>query len=101
MESKMSRAAARPDYGYVNAERRRHPRKAVRVPAEIMIGDTVQCECTILDISLGGAQLAIPAGYVLPDQFMIIPPSRLCRVAWRKEDRIGVAFQPEEPFTGR
>jgi hypothetical protein len=42
--------------------------------------------------------LAIPAGCVLPDQFMLIPPSRLCRVVWRKEDRVGVAFQAEEPF---
>ena len=96
----MSPAAARPDYGYINAERRRYPRKAVRIAAEISIGDAVQCECTILDISQGGAQLAIAAGFVVPDEFMLIPPSRLCRVAWRKEDRVGVAFQAEEPFTG-
>jgi hypothetical protein len=68
--------------------------------AEITIGDAVQCECTIIDISQGGAQLVIPAEFVLPDEFMLIPPSRLCRIAWRKEDRVGVAFQAEEPFTG-
>jgi len=51
-----------------------------------------------MDISQGGAQLAIPAGCALPDQFMLIPPSRLCRVAWRNGDRVGVTFQPDEPF---
>src|SRR5579862_3474875 len=97
----MSPASSRPDYGYVAAaERRRHPRKTVQIAAEITIGESVHYECTILDISQGGAQLAIPAGFVLPDEFMLIPPSRLCRVAWRKEDRVGVAFQAEEPFTG-
>lgn len=95
----MSQASHRPDFGYVGVEHRRHPRKDVRISAEITIGDSVRYECTIMNISQGGAMLAIPAGCVLPDQFMLIPPSRLCRVAWRKEDRVGVAFLPEEPFT--
>jgi hypothetical protein len=51
-----------------------------------------------MNISKGGALLAIPAGCVLPDLFMLIPPSRLCRVSWRNEDRVGVAFQADEPF---
>ena len=97
----MSRASPRPDFGYVNAERRRHPRRPVNVAAEITIGGQVHCECTVLDVSQGGAQLAIPAGFIVPDEFMLTPPSRLCRVAWRKADRVGVAFQAEEPFTGR
>jgi len=102
----MSPASSRPDFGYVDAERRdaerrRHPRETVRVSAETTIGGSVQCECTILDISKSGAQLAIPAGYALPDQFMLIPPSRLCRVVWRRDDRAGVEFQAEEPFTDR
>jgi hypothetical protein len=96
----MSRASLRPDYGYIDTERRQHPRKAVHIAAEITIGDAVQRECTIIDISQGGAQLAIPAACVLPDEFMLTPPSRLCRIAWRKEDRVGVAFQAEAPFTG-
>jgi len=96
----MAQTASRPDYGYIDAERRRYPRKTVRISAEITIGDAVLCECTIMDISQGGAQLAIPAGHVVPDQFLLTPPSRLCRVAWRKEDRVGVAFQSDEPFTG-
>ncbi len=94
----MSRVSLRPDFGYIDAERRRHARKTVRISAEITIGDSVQCECTIVNISPGGAMLAIPAGCVLPDQFMLTPPSRLCRVAWRNKDRVGVAFQPDEPF---
>jgi PilZ domain len=97
----VSQAAARPDFGYVDdAERRRHPRQAVHVAAEITIGNAVHCECTIVDISLGGAQLAIPKGFTVPDEFLLTPPSRLCRVAWRKDDRVGVAFQAEEPFSG-
>jgi hypothetical protein len=95
----MSRVSPRPDFGYIDDERRREPRKKVYISAEIMTNGTVQCECTIMNISLGGALLAIPAGCVLPDQFMLIPPSRLCQVAWRDDDRVGVAFQAEEPFT--
>jgi PilZ domain-containing protein len=94
----MSRVSSRPDFGYIDAERRKDPRKTVRIAAEITIGDSVQCDCTIINISQGGALLVIPAGFVLPDQFMLIPPSRLCRVAWRKEDRVGVAFQADESF---
>jgi len=94
----MSRVSSRPDFGYIDAERRKDPRKTVRISAEITIGDSVQCDCTIINISQGGALLAIPAGFVPPDQFTLIPPSRLCRVAWRNEDYVGVAFQAEESF---
>jgi hypothetical protein len=89
-----------PDYGYRGAERRSDPRKNVRISAEITIGDAILCECTIMNISKGGAMLVIPEGTMPPDQFMLTPPSRLCQVAWRKEDRIGVAFQSDEPFVG-
>ena len=34
--------------------------KAVHMAAEITFGDAIQFECTIIDISQGGAQLAIP-----------------------------------------
>jgi hypothetical protein len=95
----MSRVSSRPDFDYVTDERRKHPRQTVDISAEITIGGSVQCECTIMDISQGGAMLAIPAGCVLPDQFTLTPPSRLCRVAWRNEKHIGVAFQADEPFT--
>lgn len=96
MENGTSRVS--PDFGYINDERRRAPRKAVRISAEISIADSVMCECTIMNISDGGAMLKIPTGHVIPEEFMLIPPSRLCRVAWRKEDRIGVAFQTDERF---
>lgn len=89
-----------PDFGYINDERRRDPRKTVRILAEISIGSSVECECTIMDISDGGAMLVIPSGYVVPEEFMLVPPSRLCRVAWRNHDRVGVAFQAVEPFVG-
>lgn len=45
-----------------------------------------------------GAMLAIPTGYLLPEEFLLIPPSRLCRVAWRHGDRVGVAFQIGDTF---
>jgi PilZ domain len=99
MESEMSQASLRPDFGYISDERRSHPRRPVSIAAEIAIGDSIHHECTIMNISEGGALVAIPAGCVLPDQFMLIPPSRLCRVAWRNGNYVGVAFQTEEPFT--
>jgi len=96
----MSPTSPRPDFGYVDTERRRLPRKAVNISAEITIGDAVLCECTIMNINQGGAMLAIPSGCVVPDQFLLTPPSRRCRVAWRNKDRVGVAFEADEPFTG-
>jgi PilZ domain len=52
-------------------------------------------ECIVRDLSNGGARLA-PATVRVPDRFQIMfEASRLvrqCRVVWRRETEVGVAF---------
>jgi hypothetical protein len=52
--------------------------------------------CTVRDISLTGAALEVPSQIGIPAQFtLVIPNDGLhlpCHVVWRREFRIGVAF---------
>lgn len=53
-------------------------------------------DCTIRNLSDGGACLELPAGLGFPDAFDLMIGSagwrRPCRVTWRSRNRIGVAF---------
>jgi hypothetical protein len=53
--------------------------------------------CRIRNISQGGACLKVASQFGIPDDFDLIIGTdnwhRLCRVAWRKANRIGVAFE--------
>jgi hypothetical protein len=78
-------------------ETRIAPRHRVRKPAEIDYGGD-KIACTIRDISMTGAALefaysskAIPAAFTLlvPEDHLKLP----CRVVWRNDFRVGVAFQ--------
>jgi hypothetical protein len=54
----------------------------------------------ILDISTGGARLAVPADRTLPSRFGIILPGqqqRLCEVRWRLTHALGVRFVDRAP----
>jgi hypothetical protein len=73
----------------------------VHIPAYIEIGGS-RVECTILNMSAGGAMLAVAASQPIPDAFtLLITPSgslsRRCMVAWREVNRIGVAFEANHP----
>jgi hypothetical protein len=52
--------------------------------------------CTVRDISTTGAALEVPSQIGIPAQFtLVIPDDRLnlpCHVVWRREFRIGVAY---------
>ena len=54
-------------------------------------------DCTIRNLSVAGACLQVPSTVGIPDNFdLLIEPdkaTRPCRVAWKNENRIGVAFQ--------
>ena len=58
-------------------------------------GGTV--ECTIRNLSTSGACLELSDTVVVPDHFkLIIKPemlTRICEVAWRSKNRIGVRFR--------
>jgi PilZ domain len=57
--------------------------------------------CMISDISEGGARLLLDNNDELPDRFMLLLSARgearrRCRVIWRKDLAVGVAFMSNE-----
>jgi hypothetical protein len=54
-------------------------------------------ECVIRNLSPGGACLAVET--TVPDEFQLLwtEGARRCRVVWRSDCRMGVAFQPRTP----
>ena len=77
-------------------ERRRLPRTAIWKPAEVEMSTASVTECIVIDISMGGAQLLLPANAPLADEFNFsfdrFRSNRHCRVVWRKNRNAGVAF---------
>jgi hypothetical protein len=75
-------------------------RQHARPPLPVHEG-TVTCklalDCIVHDVCEGGACLEFSQPTQLPDAFdIVIKPSsrkRRCTVAWRKRNRIGVAFK--------
>jgi len=53
-------------------------------------------DCTVRNISTSGAALDVASPLGIPDEFVLVVPTdhlrQRCRVVWRKEKRIGVAF---------
>jgi len=83
--------------GFRMVETRIAPRHRIMKPAMINYGGD-KIPCTIRDMSMTGAALefaystkTIPAAFTL-----LVPENRLkllCRVVWRNDFRVGVAFQ--------
>jgi len=77
-------------------ERRRYPRFPTDEPARALLNSSSVLDCTIRNMSLGGACLEMDGAVAIPDVFDLIPKcsdARTCRVMWRVKDRVGVAFQ--------
>jgi hypothetical protein len=78
-------------------KRRRFERTKVLKAAKIIFG---HCEplidCVVFDLSTGGACIQVANPAAIPDEveltFDAARTLRACRVAWRSESRIGVAF---------
>lgn len=53
-------------------------------------------QCTVLDISQGGARLRVEDPHFVKQRFDLkferTSPGRACKVAWRKGDLIGIKF---------
>jgi PilZ domain-containing protein len=79
-------------------EQRRHPRHRTLKGGRIVFnhGSSV-ISCTVRNLSDGGACLQVATSVGIPDDFdLVIEPERAprpCHVAWRAEQRIGVAFR--------
>jgi hypothetical protein len=80
------------------SELRKHHRVELSYVARVMnLEAALICDCAIIDVSQGGARLAVLAADMVPDEFLLAfsaksGVSRKCKVAWRKEDEVGVIF---------
>jgi len=79
-------------------EQRRSIRERVNFPAWIDVGDRSQrIECTVLDVSEGGARLMVPESAKLPREFWLVfsksgTRRRRCQKVWRSDEQIGVTY---------
>ena len=77
-------------------ERQNGARRRVLKRAQIVFkGHEAVIDCTVLNLSDGGACLKVESPIGIPDTFDLMLDHAYvgkCRVAWRKATQIGVAF---------
>lgn len=79
-------------------DKRGGPRQRVLKSGKIVFaGGSFTIDCTIRNISETGARLQVPLTVAIPDRFTLVDvharTRREARVAWRKNDLIGVRFE--------
>jgi hypothetical protein len=76
-------------------ERRIVPRRRILKAGTISVGDGT-IDCIVRSISDTGATLDVVTPLFIPDRFRLIVQShglnRPCHIVWRKERRMGIAF---------
>jgi PilZ domain-containing protein len=84
-------------------DQRRSQRYPTNCRAWIEFDDhTPPLNCTLVDISDGGARIQVAAPHRLPEEFSLILTEdaghvRRCRIIWRADDEIGISYL--EPYT--
>lgn len=77
-------------------ERRRYPRSRVLKSGRIVTGDKApKIDCTVRNVSPAGACIDLPSGtFGIPADFTLLLTggAEPCRVIWRTEQRMGIAF---------
>lgn len=76
-------------------EKRNKPRTRMLKAGTILLG-THPVPCTVRNLSEIGACLQVQTTYGLPSKFnfaMSEQPTRICKIIWRDETKIGVLFQ--------
>ena len=76
-------------------ERRTSPRMRVLKSGKILLAEKAPAiPCTVRNVSAGGACLQMDNYYGIPDSFAVVIDGvqHPCRVAWRSNARMGVAF---------
>jgi hypothetical protein len=78
-------------------ERRKGSRQRVLKAGEITFaGHGAAINCTVRNVSDGGASLEVESPIGIPDEFDLVltgdHTTRHCKVVWRKAKRIGVQF---------
>jgi hypothetical protein len=89
----------------MGTEYRKLPRRRVEQSVLIKsVEGAIIGQCTMLDISSGGARLKLPGNLVAPELFTLLLSKidgrlkRHCLVAWRKDKQVGVRFMTPEDF---
>ncbi len=76
-------------------EKRVTPRRRVLKAGTVAFGGGA-IDCTVRNLSVRGAALDVVTPLFIPDRFNLVVPAdnlnRPCHIIWRKEKRIGVAF---------
>jgi PilZ domain-containing protein len=76
-------------------ETRIAPRRRIFKAGTIESGGGIACH--VKNLSETGAQLEVLSPLYIPDRFTLVVPSdqirRDCQVVWRKQKRLGVAFE--------
>jgi hypothetical protein len=84
----------------IYADRRSSPRKKTNAIGKAMLNDNVTLlECTILDLSDGGAKLEFASRQVLPRTFILqLHTGSVVRVEvrWAKDNFFGVRFMGDD-----
>jgi PilZ domain len=87
-------------------ENRKSLRRTVQHNAAILNSDgSILGGCAMMDVSAQGAKLVVQGEIEIPDEFVLLltrggKVRRQCKVAWRKEDEIGVKFLGGPPKDG-
>ena len=81
----------------LNPDRRTFPRHRVLKRGKVVFNTNQSViDCTVRDLSQGGARIACPQASALPDTFVLVFVSerevRDVRVAWRRMSEMGVEF---------
>jgi hypothetical protein len=76
-------------------QRRNATRRRVLKTGSIEFADTA-IDCTVRNMSMGGAALEVVSPLYIPDRFTLFIPSeqskRTCHITWRTGKRMGVVF---------
>ena len=82
-------------FGALMNEHRAAPRHRILKAGTISFGGGA-IDCTVRNLSETGAALEVVTPLFIPDRFTLIVQTeqlkRPCRIVWRKEKRMGVAF---------
>ncbi|HLG84325.1 MAG TPA: PilZ domain-containing protein [Bradyrhizobium sp.] len=77
-------------------ERRAHARHRVFKGGRLAFGSGRKVECTVRNISPGGARVDVTRATALPEQFTLLIAAdhfeRRCHPVWIDDTRIGIAF---------
>jgi hypothetical protein len=79
-------------------EKRKDCRQSLKYPARIDLGEgSPHLPCILTDVSASGARILIETPDKIPERFeLLLAPehgtSRHCKVMWRGESQLGLAF---------